>query len=66
MGEIKTAGRVFGTERIATMAALNLSHELLQARQEILRLSSKAQELDEKVRNALSNTPSTKPSNTQT
>ncbi len=58
MNEIKSAGRVFGTERIATMAALNLSHELLQARQELSRLSSKAQQLDDKVRVTLSNSSS--------
>jgi len=29
MGEIKTAGKVTGTDRIAVMAALNIAHELL-------------------------------------
>lgn len=33
MREIKASGRVFGLERIAVMAALNLSHELLQSQQ---------------------------------
>lgn len=30
MREIRSSGRVFGTERIAVMAALNITHELLQ------------------------------------
>ncbi len=30
MREIRTAGRVIGTDRIAVMAALNLAHELLE------------------------------------
>ena len=29
MGEIKKAGKVTGTDRIAVMAALNIAHELL-------------------------------------
>jgi cell division protein ZapA len=29
MGEIKKAGKVSGTDRIAVMAALNITHELL-------------------------------------
>lgn len=32
MNEIKEAGRVASAERIAVMAALNMSHELLSAR----------------------------------
>jgi cell division protein ZapA len=32
MGEIKRAGKVVGTERIAVTAALNLAHELLSMR----------------------------------
>ena len=32
MGEIKSSGRVGGAERIAVMAALNIAHELLEAR----------------------------------
>lgn len=33
MGEIKRAGKITGTERIAVMAALNISHELLSCRE---------------------------------
>lgn len=32
MHEIRNSGKVIGTERIAVMAAINLSHELLQHR----------------------------------
>lgn len=32
MGEIKKAGKVNGTDRIAVMAALNIAHELLSSR----------------------------------
>ena len=30
MCEIRSSGKVFGTERIAVMAALNITHELLE------------------------------------
>ncbi|WP_226595928.1 cell division protein ZapA [Marinobacter nauticus] len=30
MREIRSSGKVFGTERIAVMAALNITHELLE------------------------------------
>jgi cell division protein ZapA len=32
MGEIRNAGKVSGTERIAVMAALNIAHELLNTK----------------------------------
>ncbi|HTQ77882.1 MAG TPA: cell division protein ZapA [Burkholderiales bacterium] len=32
MGEIKQAGKVTGTDRIAVMAALNIAHEYLSAK----------------------------------
>ena len=32
MGEIKKAGKVSGTDRIAVMAALNIAHEFLSTR----------------------------------
>ncbi len=32
MGEIKTSGKIAGTERIAVMAALNIAHELLSTK----------------------------------
>ncbi len=30
MGDVRTGGKVVGSEKIAVMAALNISHELLQ------------------------------------
>ena len=55
MGEIKKAGKVSGTDRIAVMAALNISHEFLstklgsgfdigQAKRRILVLEAKLDE----------------------
>ena len=34
MVEVKNAGKIVGTERIAVMAALNIAHELLACRME--------------------------------
>lgn len=34
MREIRSSGKVIGTERIAVMAALNISYELIQSRQQ--------------------------------
>ncbi len=34
MRQVKESGKVFGTDRIAIMAALNLTHELLQHKNE--------------------------------
>lgn len=34
MRQIRDTGRVFGAERIAVMAALNIAHELIQQQQE--------------------------------
>jgi cell division protein ZapA len=34
MRQIRSTGRVIGTERIAVMAALNIAHELLQTHQQ--------------------------------
>jgi len=38
MTEIKSAGRVASAERIAVMAALNITHELLSSRKQRERL----------------------------
>lgn len=40
MRSIRDTGKVIGLERIAVMAALNISHELLQATQQAARASS--------------------------
>ena len=58
MLEIRDAGKLLGVERIAVMAALNISHELLTYRQETAELSDfldgRMQELLHKVELALS------------
>lgn len=40
MREIRDGGRIIGTDRIAVMAALNISHELLQVSEGRQRLES--------------------------
>jgi len=45
MKEIHNTGRVLGTERCAVMAALNISHELLQCQNEGI-----PQEMDNRIR----------------
>lgn len=58
MLEIRNAGKLLGVERVAVMAALNISHELLTCRQELAELSTLTQEkmqaLLDKVETALS------------
>ncbi len=39
MRQIRSGGRVIGAERIAVMAALNITHELIQSQQHNKRLS---------------------------
>jgi len=56
MREIKAGGRVYGLERIAVMAALNLSYELLKARQEVDDLGRR---LDQKITRALTDSKTT-------
>lgn len=56
MRSIRGHGNVIGLERIAVMAALNLSHELLQARQQVNSQQSESehlQRLNDKVERAL-------------
>ncbi len=57
MREIRNAGRIVGVDRIAVMAALNIAHELLQARgsgAELDRiLSTRMAELSDQVGQAL-------------
>lgn len=40
MREIRDSGKVVGTDRIAVMAALNITHELLQSTDQRVRLES--------------------------
>ena len=55
---IRSSGRVVGTDRLAVMAALNISHDLLRMRNEqssnSTSLSRQAHELTQRVERALS------------
>ncbi len=53
MREIRATGKVFGTERIAVMAALNITHEMLET--STMSDSAKAllREMDHKLDDAL-------------
>ncbi|GAB2510055.1 cell division protein ZapA [Microbulbifer agarilyticus] len=56
MAKIRNSGSVIGAERIAVMAALNIAHELLQAKAGLARQPVEEQMLDrlhEKVQDAL-------------
>ncbi len=58
MKEIKASGRVFGLERIAVMAALNLSHDLLalQSQPASTNDNESLEPLIEQIQQALSTT----------
>lgn len=56
MSRIRASGTVIGIERIAVMAALNIAHELIQAKAELGRIPLQEEMLDrlkDKVQNAL-------------
>jgi cell division protein ZapA len=53
MREIRTGGKVFGTERIAVMAALNMTHELLERDTMSDATSTLLKAMDSKLENAL-------------
>ncbi|MFA0809858.1 cell division protein ZapA [Microbulbifer epialgicus] len=56
MSRIRTSGTVIGIERIAVMAALNIAHELIQAKAELSSIPLQQEMLDrlkDKVQNAL-------------
>lgn len=53
MAEIKQSGKVFGVERIAVMAALNLIHELRQQQQATLASEDTVARLIDKIDAAL-------------
>jgi len=62
MGDVKGNGKVVGSERIAVMAALNISHELLQ--QKFLEhernklLKNRVEGLQDRIELALDDSPS--------
>lgn len=49
MKEIRLTGKVYGTERIAVMAALNLTHELLQEGEKSSLVDTTMQSLHQKI-----------------
>lgn len=53
MREIRASGKVFGTERIAVMAALNITHDLLERDTMSDTASSILKSMDEKLDSAL-------------
>jgi cell division protein ZapA len=53
MRQIRTSGKVFGTERIAVMAALNMTHELLERDTMSDATSTLLKAMDSKLENAL-------------
>lgn len=58
LNEIKQKGSVIGTERIAVMAALNMSHELLNGHEIIeqnAELNDRIDSLSEKIDNTMRN-----------
>jgi cell division protein ZapA len=61
MREIRQTGRVIGSDRIAVMAALNIAHELLEARRDLERgeqaLNQRIHSLQKKIELALASEP---------
>lgn len=58
MAQIRAGGSVIGLERIAVMAALNIAHELIQAKAELTRVpleQEMIERLQDKVQSALKN-----------
>jgi len=58
LNEIKDKGSVIGTERIAVMAALNMSHELLNSQaltEEHSELNDRIDSLSERIDNTMRN-----------
>lgn len=57
MREIRASGKVFGTERIAVMAALNITHDLLERDTMSDAASNILNTMDEKLDRALDSAP---------
>ena len=53
MSDIKANGKIIGLERIAVMAALNISHELLQKENELQKTTQETQSRIEQLMNKL-------------
>jgi len=56
MREIRASGKVHGTERIAVMAALNITYELMQNSENLLGNEALLKELEAKLDEALPKT----------
>ena len=58
MESIRSSGRVVGLDRVAVMAALNISNELLQSKQqhdaELAKVATTVQKLSDRVADAVS------------
>ncbi|MBL4607363.1 MAG: cell division protein ZapA [Pseudomonadales bacterium] len=53
MSDIKSNGKIIGLERIAVMAALNISHELLQRESELQKTAKETEVRIEQLMNKL-------------
>lgn len=53
MRDIRSSGKVYGTERIAVMAALNITHDLLQNSSMSSSAEQVLEEMDRKLDHAL-------------
>jgi cell division protein ZapA len=53
LSSIKKGGRVIGLERMAVMAALNMSAELIEAKAQLETLETALEQLDERVSDGL-------------
>ncbi|HET8850377.1 MAG TPA: cell division protein ZapA [Marinobacter sp.] len=62
MREIRASGKVFGTERIAVMAALNITHELLEQDSMSGATSSLLRAMESRIDEALGEPAGKKPS----
>jgi len=51
---IKSSGRVMGLERMAVMAALNMSAELIDTQEQLINLETALEHLDKRVNDSLS------------
>jgi len=54
LSSIKKGGRVIGLERMAVMAALNMSAELIEAQEQLATLETAIEQLNKKVSDSLS------------
>jgi cell division protein ZapA len=52
--DIKSSGRVMGLERMAVMAALNMSAELIDTQEQLINLETALEHLDKRVNDSLS------------